>query len=218
MRKGLFITFEGVEGCGKTTQINLLEKYLKKRKIPVLKTKEPGGTKLGKEVRNILLQPNMDFFIPYTELFLFAADRLEHVEKVIKPALKQGKIILCDRYVDSTVAYQIGGRQLDKKVVGIINKISSRSIKPDLTIIFDLNIKEGLKRATKILRDRIEKEGIEFHRRVAKKYIGISKAEPKRVKLIKVGKKSIKKVSEEVIIIVENYIKSLKKEVNLDRI
>jgi len=217
-KKGLFITFEGVEGCGKTTQLNILEKYLKKLKIPVIKTKEPGGTKFGKKIRNILLQSNINYFIPYTELFLFAADRLEHVEKVINPELRKDKIILCDRYIDSTIAYQIGGRKLNEKIVKKINDISSSKVLPDLTIIFDIEIKEGLKRATKIGHDRIEKESILFHKRVAKKYIEISRRDKKRIKVIKVDGKSINKVHKEVLSVVENYIKSLKNRAILDKI
>lgn len=211
MKKGLFITFEGPEGCGKTTQMDILEKYLRGRKYPVLRTREPGGTEVGCKIRSIILSPNLDSFASYAELFLFAADRLEHVEKFIKPALRKKKVILCDRYIDSTTAYQVGGRGLDAKTVNLINKISSKSIEPDLTILFDLDIKKGLDRATKIDKDRIEKEGISFHKKVRKKYLKIAEKDKRRIKLIKVGNKSVKQISEEVINLVENFVKNIEK-------
>jgi len=132
-KNGLFITFEGGEGCGKSTHSKMLEKYLKGKGYNVLLTREPGGTKLGKNIRDILLSEKT-ILADGTELMLFAADRLEHVDKVIKPELQNGKIVICDRFTDSTTAYQIGGRGVAEDMVRYINCISSEGLIPDRTI------------------------------------------------------------------------------------
>lgn len=180
----MFVTFEGGEGCGKSTHSRLLKKYLEDRGYKVVLTLEPGGTQLGKILRAKLLKGNK-FSSKLTELFLFAADRMEHVENVIRPALKAGKILISDRYTDSTTAYQIGGRRLPAKLVDTVNRLSSCGIRPDITILLDVPPKKGVIRGTKHTgRDKFESENWDFHDRVRKAYLQLSRKHPKRIKLI----------------------------------
>lgn len=197
----MFITFEGGEGSGKTTHIDFLSNYLTGKGKQVLITKEPGGTPLGIELRQMLLQKEPE---PLSEIFLFAADRIEHVEKVIKPALDQGKIVICDRYIDSTLAYQLGGRGLPEDLVRYVNWISCRAIVPDLTFLLDVTPIEGLKRAKgRSQADRFESEIMAFHERVHDKYREIASNEPNRIKIINAMlsieevEKGIKKIIDE---------------------
>ncbi|OGC04033.1 dTMP kinase [candidate division WOR-1 bacterium RIFOXYA12_FULL_43_27] len=176
----MLITFEGGEGSGKSTQIRLLEKYLAGLGKKVLSTAEPGGTELGYQLRKILLTGEKPD--PLAELLLFAADRAEHVAKVIKPALEKGRIVLSDRYFDSTVAYQIGGRGLSVKTVEFLNQLASGGLKPDLTFLLDLPVEEGLKRA--LVETKFEREELSFHQRVRKMFLKIAAQDPKRVKVI----------------------------------
>lgn len=189
----MFITFEGGEGCGKSTHSRLLKKYLESRGYKVVLTLEPGGTPLGKILRGKLLK-GKKFSSKLTELFLFAADRMEHVEQVIKPALKAGKILISDRYTDSTTAYQIGGRRLPAMLVDTLNTLSSCGVCPDITILLDVSPKKGVVRGTKNTgRDKFEAENWEFHNRVRRTYIQLSRNHPKRIKLIRT-QQSIEKV------------------------
>lgn len=178
----MFITFEGGEGCGKTTHIELLAQFLSSLGHIVLVTKEPGGTELGLELRKILLDKDPEVF---SEIFLFAADRIEHVEKTIKPALNAGKIVLCDRFTDSTLAYQLGGRGLPEDLVRYVNWISSRGIIPELTFLLDIPISEGIKRAKERGElNRFDSEITAFHERVRDKYIEIAANEKERIKIV----------------------------------
>lgn len=178
----LFITFEGADGCGKTTQIELLDKYLQEKGFKTLVTREPGAKGLGEKLREILL--NYDGEVsPNCESFLFLADRAQHVDCVIKPALKKGIIVLCDRHTDSTVAYQGYGRQLDIEQIKNLNKIAVNGLKPDLTIVFDIDIETSMQRVGKT-KDRMESAGSEFFNRVRNGYLAIAKEEPNRVKVI----------------------------------
>lgn len=178
----MFIAFEGGEGCGKTTHINLLAEYLRSKGKDVLTTKEPGGSDIGSELRKILLDKEPDI---YSEIFLFAADRVEHVEKVIKPAINANKIIICDRFMDSTLAYQLGGRGLPEDMVRYVNWISCRGITPTLTLLLDIPVAEGLKRAkSRGDVNRFESEILAFHERVREKYLEIANDAPERVKII----------------------------------
>ena len=182
MKKGLFITFEGADGCGKTTQIELLEKYLCNKGLKILKTREPGAKGLGVKLREILL--NYDGEVSsQAESFLFLADRAQHIDCIIKPALQEGQIILCDRHTDSTVAYQGYGRGLDLARINSLNSIATGGLKPDLTIIFDIDVETSMQRVGKN-KDRMESAGIEFFNRVRNGYLEIAKQEPERVKLI----------------------------------
>lgn len=175
MAQGYFITFEGIEGSGKTTQIKLLYKFLTEKGREVEYTREPGGTEIGRKIREILLDPHYDIMDYKAEILLYAADRAQDMKENIIPALKEGKIILSDRFVDSNLAYQAYGRGLDYKTVYSINKWVVDPYWPDLTFILDIEIKQGLMRARSISNDqtgdRLEREGDYFHQRVRKGYL-----------------------------------------------
>src|SRR5271157_786725 len=146
IRKGLFITFEGIDGCGKSTQSKLLAGRLKRAGYKVVYTREPGGTRLAEKLRDILLHP-ANKISPLAELFLYEASRAEHVSKIILPAVRSKKIVVCDRFFDATVAYQGYGRGLDLNVIETLNRFASTGLTPDLTILLDISAREGLKRA-----------------------------------------------------------------------
>lgn len=185
----MFITFEGGEGCGKSTHAKLLKKYLENKGYKVVLTFEPGGTPFGRKLRKILLK-GVVLASSYSELFLFAADRAEHIEKVVHPALRSGKIVISDRFIDSTMAYQVGGRKLPKGFVEKVNNISSSGIMPDLTFLLEVSPKIGMKRVVKrAKKDKFESENGGFHARIRKVYLNIARTQRKRVKLIlSVGK------------------------------
>ena len=192
----LFITFEGADGCGKTTQIELLNKYLQEKGFKTLVTREPGAKGLGEKLREILL--NYDGEVsPNCESFLFLADRAQHVDCVIKPALKDGLIVLCDRHTDSTVAYQGYGRQLDIEQIKKLNEIAVNGLKPDLTIVFDIDIETSMQRVGKT-KDRMESAGMDFFNRVRNGYLAIAKEEPNRVKVIN-SADTIERIHEKVV-------------------
>ena len=200
MTRGLFITFEGADGCGKTTQIELLDKYLTKKGKKTLLTREPGAKGLGVKLREILL--NYDGEVsPQCESFLFLADRAQHVDCIIKPALKEGKIILCDRHTDSTVAYQGYGRGLDLDRINMLNNIATSGLKPDLTIVFDIDVETSMQRVGKE-KDRMESSGIEFFERVRNGFLKIAEQEPKRVKVIN-SSDSIENIHKQIVDLVE---------------
>lgn len=200
MEKGLFITFEGTDGCGKTTQIKMLKDYYEKQGRTVLLTREPGAKGLGTKLREILLDYDGEVS-PVCESFLFLADRAQHIDTIIKPAIERGEIVLCDRHTDSTVAYQGYGRELDIKQIKMLNNIATSGLKPDLTFIFDIDIETGQKRVGKN-KDRMESAGIEFFKRVRNGYLEIAKQEPKRVKVLD-GTKSIDTIHNELIKILQ---------------
>ncbi len=186
----LFITFEGIEGCGKTTQSKLLASYFQKTPIPYLLTREPGGSPLGERIRQILLSSQNNGMEPMAELFLYAADRVQHLRRVILPALGEGKVVLCDRYADATTAYQGYGRGLDLEWLEEIHRLAMGNIKPHLTFLLDLPVEEGLKRAFRrmaespMAEDRFEKETLDFHRRVREGYLALARREPERIFLL----------------------------------
>ncbi|HSR12718.1 MAG TPA: dTMP kinase [Thermodesulfobacteriota bacterium] len=183
---GVFITFEGIEGCGKTTQIGRLTSYLKSNQLPFLVTREPGGTPFGEKIRQILLSSENAAMDPDAELLLYAAARVQHFRNVIQPATREGKIVVCDRFADATVAYQGFGRGLDLAWIQEIHARSTGSAKPDLTFLLDLPVQEGLRRAWKrieqeeLKEDRFEKEAVEFHERVRQGYLTLARREPAR--------------------------------------
>ena len=193
-KRGIFISIEGGEGTGKTTQTKPLTKYLIERGYKVKLTQEPGGTRIGKLIRKTLLNPDNAEIDRWTELFLYLADRAQHVKQIIIPALNQGKAVICDRFIDATVAYQGFGRGISLKLIDNLNRLVTQGIKPDLTICLDLGPCKGLSRAkSKYAKkgnsrkgDRLEKEDISFHRRVRKGYLALAKKEPDRVKVVKV--------------------------------
>tara|TARA_Y100000588_G_scaffold390181_1_gene494899 strand:- start:2795 stop:3418 length:624 start_codon:yes stop_codon:yes gene_type:complete len=195
---GVFLTFEGVEGCGKTTQLELLYSKMKSAGIPVLATREPGGTDLGKGLRDILLFSEKDSIDIGTELLLYEADRIQHVKEVIIPALEKGTNVLCDRFFDSTTAYQVYGRGLDFELVEKINKFASCGLEPDLTFLLQIPVSEGLKRAnSNSLADRLEKEDLEFHEKVKNGFLKIASENTGRFNLITEGK-DIETIHEEI--------------------
>lgn len=175
MVEGFFITFEGIEGSGKTTQINLLQEFLLSRGLEVVVSREPGGTELGQKIRQLLLDPANNSMDYKAEILLYAADRAQHIKEKIKPALQAGKIVISDRFVDSNLAYQAAGRGLDFKKVYQINDWVIDSCWPDLTLILDIDIKEGLKRARSLSHDlagdRLEREVDEFHQKIRNAYL-----------------------------------------------
>lgn len=189
---GKFVTFEGIEGSGKTTQIRILEDYLRVRGFATLLTREPGGTAIGEKIRQVLLNAEFKEMQPLTELLLYAAARCQHVEEVIRPALAAGKIVLCDRYADATTAYQGEARQIDKKFLKEIHQLATGNLKPDLTLLLDCPVEIGLKRIQEreseipgqTNLDRFEKEKKDFHERVRQGYLKIAQEEPQRVKVI----------------------------------
>ena len=187
----LFITFEGVEGSGKTTQIQRLRKYLTQRGIPCKVTREPGGCPIGEKIRKILLNPDHQEMVPMTELLLYEAARAQHVTEIIKPFLKKGGVVLCDRFSDATVAYQGYGRRMDSKWIERLNHLSAQGIRPDITFLLDCPTDVGLERALRRNRalkrekeERFEREKIQFHRRMRRGYLAIAKKEPRRMKVI----------------------------------
>lgn len=199
----MFITFEGADGCGKTTQLELLYNYLRAREIDVLKTREPGARGLGEKIREILL--NYDGEVSdRCESFLFLADRAQHIDKIIIPAVNAGSIVLCDRHTDSTVAYQGYGRGLDIPRIQMLNAIATNNIRPDLTLIFDIDIETSMQRVGQE-KDRMESAGYEFFNRVRKGYLEIAKQEPDRIKVID-ATKSIEEIQREVVKIVSAVI------------
>lgn len=184
---GLFITFEGGEGSGKTTQLKALLAHLRSAGRDVVETRDPGGTPIGKQIRNLLLDREHAGMAPAAELLLYEASRAQLVHEVIRPALSQGRIVLCDRFADSTVAYQGYGRGLDLDLIGRLNGLATEGLRPDLTFFLDLDPAMGLLRATRRVaerqerHDRIEGEVLAFHQRVRSGYGAIAAAEPERV-------------------------------------
>ena len=184
---GVFITFEGIDGCGKSTQLRLLASELRARRLDVVTTREPGGTTLGQKLRAALLDVK-EQVDPLAELFVFAADRAQHVRTLIRPALKAEKIVISDRYADATVAYQGAGRGFTPELIQQIVQLATDGLMPDLTLLFDLSIAESTLRTRKRVAakrsDRLDSENVEFHERVREAYLEIAKANPDRVRTI----------------------------------
>lgn len=183
--KGKFITFEGSEGCGKSTQSKLLYQYLKSKGYRVVYLREPGGTAISEKIRKILLDPR-NHITPLCEMLLYMAARAQLVNDIIKPALIKGKTVVCDRFQDSTLAYQGYGLGIDINFIKSIGNCVTAGIKPDLTIFLDLPIKKGLKYRISS-KDRIEKRSYVYHLRVRKGYLKLAKLEPERIKIVKVA-------------------------------
>ena len=208
----MFITFEGIEGCGKTTQVNLLVDFLEKENISCIKTLEPGGTDIGQGIRKILLNSKNTHLAPLTELILYAADRAQHVSEVVKPALDQGKWVICDRFFDATVAYQGFGRGMDTELIDFLNSQAAAGVSPDLTILMDCPEDIGLKRAlernkTQNMEDqgRFEKEKMEFHRKVRGGYLNLAEKYKDRFRIIDASR-SVDEVRNEIINLLISYI------------
>lgn len=203
MDRGLFITFEGADGCGKTTQLNMLAEYLKEKGFDVVVTREPGAKGLGEKLREILL--NYEGVVSdRCEAFLFLADRAQHVDVIVKPAVALGKIVLCDRHTDSTVAYQGYGRGQDIDRINLLNNIATDGMKPDLTFVFDIDVETSQQRVGSE-KDRMESAGMDFHNRVRQGYLKLAENEPNRIKVID-AKKSIPDIYDEVVEIIESFL------------
>lgn len=183
--RGVLITFEGVEGSGKTTQMARLQRHLQRTGHRVERTSEPDGTDVGVAIRRLFERPGM---APLTEVFLFMAARQQHVTEKIAPWLRRGSIVLSDRYTDATVAYQGYGRGIDPAVIRELNLRATGGVLPDLTLLFDVRPEEGFKRIGGRRLDRFEREALAFHRRVRRGYLEILRAEPKRVRLVRAGR------------------------------
>lgn len=186
----LFLTFEGGEGSGKTTQIQLLAEVLQKRGLPCVLTREPGGTDIGIEIRKILLDGKNRHLGPLAELMLYAADRAQHLDETIRPALRAGKTVLCDRFADATVAYQGFGRGLDLQLISELNELATGGLKPVRTFLLDLPVEIGLARAKarlarqKSSEGRFEAEALAFHEKVRQGYLRLALEEPERFRVL----------------------------------
>lgn len=183
-KQGVFVSFEGTDGVGKSTQVALLAKRLRAAGVEVVCLREPGGTALSEKIRQILLNPANDAMSPECELLLFEASRAQLVREVIEPALAQGKVVLCDRFFDSTFAYQAGGRGLDAAMVRAANRLGCCGLAPNRTLVFNLEPAEALARATQQGADRLEAEGVRFQERVHEAYLALAREEPDRVRLL----------------------------------
>jgi dTMP kinase len=183
MGQGVFITFEGIEGCGKSTQANRLGKALSRMGIAHVLTLEPGGTAIGRKIRRMLLDSKNKALTHLAELMLYAADRAQHVEEIIKPALRGGKWVICDRFSDATVVYQGVARGQDRKLIRLLNHLVTDGIRPHLTLLLDCPVEVGLKRALRRSmkgQDRFEKEALSFHHKVRNGYLALARENKKR--------------------------------------
>jgi dTMP kinase len=203
----MFITLEGPEGSGKSTHAKKLKSFLEGKGRRVVLTHEPGGTQVGKQIREMLLHPEASVD-QLTEIFLFAADRAEHVSKIIAPALKEKKIVISDRFIDSTVAYQCGGRGLPEDLVRYVNMVSAQGLVPDITFLLDVSPETGIRRVTQLgPQDRFEKERIEFHRKVRRKYLQIARENPARIKVLNTESKEIEELQHNIRKVIEGHLK-----------
>lgn len=210
--RGTFITFEGIDGSGKTTQLKRLAAYLRGRRLPVLVTREPGGTPVGERIRAVLLSRRSQGMDPRTEVLLMFAARAENVARVIAPALAAGKVVLSDRFTDASFAYQGYGRRLPLAFIRSLERFACRGLKPDLTVVLDINprtsVRRALRRMRRARRDeaRFERETLAFYRRVRRGYKVLVRAEPRRVHLLD-GEDTVDKIHQNVVRIVQARLK-----------
>ncbi len=187
LKRGIFITFEGSEGCGKTTHARLAFDFLKSRSYDCVLTREPGGTKAGEEIRRVLLHEDGFMISDLAELFLFEAARAQIVEELIGPALSKGRIVLSDRFSDATFSYQGYAGGVDLKIISRLDKVATGGLVPDLTILLDVDTITGLERACRKGIDRMENKRLAYHKKVRAGYLKLAKKYPKRIKVIKVA-------------------------------
>lgn len=205
MGKGYFISIEGSDGSGKSTQIKLMKEYFASKGFEVVESREPGGTRIGEKIRNIILDNENVEMSPVTEALLYAASRAQHVTEVIRPCLKQGKVIICDRYIDSSIAYQGVGRGLGIDVVSKINSVAIQGIMPDLTVFFDIDPEVALNRKIEDGKaDRLELEKLEFHKKVYKGYKQIASTNS-RIKIIDASR-SVMEIHKDVVNIIDEFL------------
>jgi dTMP kinase len=208
MTKGVFITFEGIEGCGKTTHVKLLYDYLKKESYDVIRTREPGGTELGEGVRKILLHSDGMKISDLAEVYLFEAARSQIVAQVIKPNLAKKKIVICDRFSDATLSYQGYGGKVPLRAIETLDSIATGGLKPDITILLDIDVVTGLKRAKSKGVDRMEKKAFAYHNRVRSGYLELAKKFPGRIKVVNVRgpvAETQQMVRKEVRLVIQRY-------------
>lgn len=209
----MFITFEGIEGSGKTSQIQSVRAHLSQHGYEVIATREPGSSNIGTQIRSILLDSKNKGLDPLAELLLYMADRAQHLNDTIKPALSAGKVILCDRYVDATLAYQGYARGLDISLISKLHQLAFSDVKPDLTLLLDLPPEVGLARAWKQIENgqrtgretRFEEEALAFHAKVRSGYLTLAAKEARRFTVID-ATASIEKVQQEIVATIENVI------------
>lgn len=203
---GIFVSFEGSDGCGKTTQMDLLEKSLREMGLTVLRTREPGGTPIGEKIREILLDPANKEMDPRTEAYLYAASRAQHIAEKIRPALQSFDVILCDRFLDSSLVYQGIGRGMGIGPIEELNQMAVDQMMPDLTVVLYLDYEEGLRR--KALQtggqlDRLEQAGDTFHRAVNEGFLRMQELYPDRVKVVDAGR-SIEEIHEDLVCLIRD--------------
>ena len=206
MKKGLFITLEGIEGAGKSTVADFIEDFLTKEGHDVIKTREPGGTVIGEQIREILLK-NENYTLTYdTELLLVFSARAQHIQEVILPTLSSGKIILCDRFTDASYAYQGGGRGIDESRINLLEKWVQGDLRPNLTLLFDLDVSIGMQRTKKRSdADRFEREEINFFEKIRNTYLERAKKEPQRFRIINAAS-SLESVKEQIVTILKDFL------------
>lgn len=207
--KGIFITFEGIDGSGKSTQLRMLADTLRERGVDILVTREPGGTPLGRRLREAFLETE-ETVAPMAELLSFAADRAQHVEFLIKPSIADGRVVISDRYADATFAYQGAGRGFTEEQVNSVIDLATGGLKPDLTLFFDITVEEAIRRMNvrdegDAKRNRMDDETAEFYGRVRKSYLGIASREPERFKIIEAGR-SVEAIHTDVVEMVAELI------------
>lgn len=201
---GKFITLEGVDGAGKTSHIEFIKEYLTNLKFDFIMTREPGGTELGERLREILLHDEMT---PKTETILMFAARNEHIEKVIRPGLTSGAIVISDRFTDASYAYQSGGKGVEDEAIDVLKDLVQKNLQPDLTFLFDLPVEVSIKRLKKTRKlDKFEKEEKDFHENVRKKYLMIAKNNPKRFSVLN-SEKSIDEIQSQIKIKLDELLK-----------
>jgi dTMP kinase len=206
MKKGLFITLEGIEGAGKSTVVDFIEDFLTKEGHDVIKTREPGGTVIGEQIREILLKNENSTLTYDTELLLVFSARAQHIQEVILPTLSSGKIILCDRFTDASYAYQGGGRGIDESRINLLEKWVQGDLRPNLTLLFDLDVSIGMQRTKKRSgTDRFEREEINFFEKVRNTYLERAKKEPQRFRIINAAS-SLENVKEQIVTILKDFL------------
>ena len=203
--KGIFISLEGIEGTGKTTQGRLLADYLRGKGIAVTRTEEPGGTPISLKIREILLSPESGEMAPVTELLLYNAARVQHLREIISPALERGDVVITDRFSDSTVAYQGYGRGIALELIDSLDLIATQRTRPEITLLLDIDVETGLRRNRRVnKRDRLELEDVSFHEKVRKGFIGLAAKDTHRIKVIDASG-DVETVHKNIVAVIEDF-------------
>ncbi len=210
MKKGFFFTFEGIDGCGKSTQLSKVAQVLTSRGLPVVVTREPGGTVIAEKIREILISPEHSEMVDECEILLYCAARAQHVREKIIPAIEQGKIVLCDRFQEATFAYQGFGRSISMETLNKLNTYATGGLNPDRTFIFDLSVESSFDRMIKMnkMKDRLEQNGKEFFERIRRGYLLLAESSPQRIVLLD-GEQTIDAISDDVLFYINEPIKNI---------